>query len=1178
MMVRLLLFTVAFIATTLYSTKTWSQCQVTAPNDVSITCGASTTLTASTSFVVYGVTSTSCSPVLITGTNAFPTTCDDCVTGQIPIGFNFNFYGNTYSSCVIQSNGIVGFGSFTYTGYSSFAIPASGNPNNYIAGLYADIDIRYGGSITYQMVGTAPNRRFVVSYNNVVPYNGGSAGTGTASFQIILNENGSFHTVVSQFSSNWNASTSGALATQGAENSDGTYAFPVLGRNASDWRGITPGNQDCHLFNPIPCIFQRWQDAGGNTLTTNTSLTVSPTGTTDYTAVWNCGGNTCTDNTLVTVNQATFTIDSRAHNTSCLSPNGSITFTTPGLANGTYSMNYTDNGVAQTATITVSGGSFTLNGLDAGTYTNFVIENGICDYTCNESRNVNNPTSSMTLMSQTNSNACPNNGSIVFGTSGFANGSYTLNYNLNGTPTSTSVSVASNAFTMSNLGAGTFSNFSLVQGICSGTVAGPITITAPTAPTTTSVSICQGETGSLVASSCGTVGTTISQGSTFNSGSLATSDPTFVRSVSGTTYSSSSTVYYDVFQFTASTSGSYTFNMCTPGANWDGFASLYHTNFNPASPATNFIIADDDGNSTGNCEDDSRITTTLTAGTTYFLVTCSFSSGTTGNYEWSFTGPAGATLNGGGAGASNEWYTAAVGGTSISSATTFNPVGVAGSGLSNTNTPGTFTFYAACSNAPACRTAATFTINGNSTAPTSVSGTGTFCPGNNVTLTATGGTLASGANYEWFTGSCGGTLVGTGNSIVVNPNSTTVYYVRASANGTCLPTSCASGTVTMPTPDNTVSNNNQSATCVVNSNNYVHFYHSSGKLIASINSHGQNLGNVTVTSYVEAAPVVVLACSSPALTEAKTAMERHWVVTPQFQPASPVDVYLHFRNAEYTTLNTAANSNLNPNDNTTTIGDLKLSKYSGPNNVDNLFSNNCTSNGGNGGVTIHTQTGFNSITNLFPSFVANGRYVQFQVPNFSELWLHGDLNSSPLPVELANFQITCTESGRKVTWSTSSEINASHYELQSSMDFYQWETEAIVEAKGNSITLNSYETMLNSSKREAYYRLIQVDNNGEQHILTETYQACAIANEDNMIVFPNPSNGDFQVQIETKENLDQAQLILMDMSGKIIHNQTVDIQVGISSHFFREDLSIGTYMIQVKHPKSIFKPVKISIQ
>ena len=58
-----------------------------------------------------------------------------------------------------------------------------------------------------------------------------------------------------------------------------------------------------------------------------------------------------------------------------------------------------------------------------------------------------------------------------------------------------------------------------------------------------------------------------------------------------------------------------------------------------------------------------------------------------------------------------KWYTTTTGGTSIGTGSPFNPVGVAGSGLPDTNTPGTTTFYAECSSVEGCRTPADFVVN-----------------------------------------------------------------------------------------------------------------------------------------------------------------------------------------------------------------------------------------------------------------------------------------------------------------------------------------------------------------------------------------------------------------------------------------------------------------------------------
>ncbi|HNX87540.1 MAG TPA: hypothetical protein PKH58_00535, partial [Paludibacteraceae bacterium] len=84
----------------------------------------------------------------------------------------------------------------------------------------------------------------------------------------------------------------------------------------------------------------------------------------------------------------------------------------------------------------------------------------------------------------------------------------------------------------------------------------------------------------------------------------------------------------------------------------------------------------------------------------------------------------------------------------------------------------------------------------------SASPTTTICTGGSVTLTVQGGSLGSGASWQWFSGSCGGTFVGSGASVNVSPTSNTNYYVRAT--GVCNTTSCVSLLVTV-TPNNTIS-------------------------------------------------------------------------------------------------------------------------------------------------------------------------------------------------------------------------------------------------------------------------------------------------------------------------------------------------------------------------------------
>jgi hypothetical protein len=91
--------------------------------------------------------------------------------------------------------------------------------------------------------------------------------------------------------------------------------------------------------------------------------------------------------------------------------------------------------------------------------------------------------------------------------------------------------------------------------------------------------------------------------------------------------------------------------------------------------------------------------------------------------------------------------------------------------------------------------------------PTSITSTyNIICNGSDTQLTANG---AVGTVY-WYTGSCGGTQVATGNTYTVSPSSTTTYYAR-NYNNSQFSAGCATLTVTV-TPRPTVADLNATGT------------------------------------------------------------------------------------------------------------------------------------------------------------------------------------------------------------------------------------------------------------------------------------------------------------------------------------------------------------------------------
>ncbi len=89
-----------------------------------------------------------------------------------------------------------------------------------------------------------------------------------------------------------------------------------------------------------------------------------------------------------------------------------------------------------------------------------------------------------------------------------------------------------------------------------------------------------------------------------------------------------------------------------------------------------------------------------------------------------------------------------------------------------------------------------------------------------------------------------------------------------------------------------------------------------------------------------------------------------------------------------------------------------------------------------------------------------------------------------LPVELTDFKGTNEEGKNVLEWTTSSEINNSHFELHRSTDGQQFDLVTIVDGVGNSSEENSYK--VEDDKFEEgkinYYRLKQVDFDGKEEV------------------------------------------------------------------------------------------------
>jgi cysteine peptidase C11 family protein len=112
---------------------------------------------------------------------------DDSV--NIPIGFDFNFFDEFYTSLKASTNGYITFG-FCGSSYNNLPMPIPTEPTAVIAPLWDDLKPPEGaGGIYYKTTGVAGKRKLSISWINYT-HSSSPAGSGDVKFQVVLSEEG----------------------------------------------------------------------------------------------------------------------------------------------------------------------------------------------------------------------------------------------------------------------------------------------------------------------------------------------------------------------------------------------------------------------------------------------------------------------------------------------------------------------------------------------------------------------------------------------------------------------------------------------------------------------------------------------------------------------------------------------------------------------------------------------------------------------------------------------------------------------------------------------------------------------------------------------------------------------------------------------------------------------------
>jgi len=209
------------------------------------------------------------------------------------------------------------------------------------------------------------------------------------------------------------------------------------------------------------------------------------------------------------------------------------------------------------------------------------------------------------------------------------------------------------------------------------------------------------------------------------------------------------------------------------------------------------------------------------------------------------------------------------------------------------------------------------------------------------------------------------------------------------------------------------------------------------------------------------------------------------------------------------------------------------------------------------------QMGFNA--NLQPAACMNG--INETVDDTESVYTCTDIL---LPLQISSFTGTVANCAGIIDWTTESETNISHFELEKSVDGSTFNTIQTLLPKGNATEGASYSYTDRALRDINLYRLKSVDVDGTVAYgkIIHLEKECGVEAGD-FNIYPNPVfNDELKIQIESNHNNPDAILVISDVLGRIIstHNTTIIegsniIELNVSH------LSAATYFVSFDNEK-----------
>ena len=179
-------------------------------------------------------------------------------------------------------------------------------------------------------------------------------------------------------------------------------------------------------------------------------------------------------------------------------------------------------------------------------------------------------------------------------------------------------------------------------------------------------------------------------------------------------------------------------------------------------------------------------------------------------------------------------------------------------------------------------------------------------------------------------------------------------------------------------------------------------------------------------------------------------------------------------------------------------------------------------------------------------------------------------SSAPLPVILATFNAEKNEKSALISWTTTAETNADHFEVEKSADAKTWKSIGEVAAGAESKELLSYFFTDNDPfSGNNFYRLKMVDQDG-----TSAYsriRSLSFENFKSIGVYPNPVVDRLYINADQLSQVESVRVL--NAFGQTVSNTSKITVNGL----VMENLTNGIYIIQIKRKDGKMQNERVAV-